>query len=65
MAKSFTQSAQSKDQIAQRRLKERIIAYIKSEVKKADQIVHSIEVAEYLKQKFNEYQRKDVKAFDR
>ena len=41
------------------------MAYLTSEVKNNDHIVQSNEVTEYLKSKFNEYARRESRAFER
>ena len=51
--------------MAQQRLKDRLTAYIKTDVASNEQIVSSTEATEFLKQKFNEYTRKDSRAFER
>ena len=51
--------------MSDQRVKDRIKTYLNGEIKNPDQIVSSLEVTEYLKRKYNEYTRREVKAFER
>ena len=54
-----------KDDLAQKRLKDRLVGYLRTEIKNSDQIVQSVEVTAYMKQKHNEYTRRESRAFER
>ena len=65
MAKQKDSRELAKDHMFQKRLKDRLTTYLQTEIKSNDHIVSSPEVTEHLKQKYNEYNRRDVKAFEK
>ena len=46
-------------------MKDRFLEYLRKEISKPEQIVSSSEAAEHLKQKHNEYQRRESGAFEK
>lgn len=54
----------SSHQLAAKRLSDRLIEYLKKEVKDPSSVISSLEVAQYLKIKFHEYNRIMTKMFE-
>ena len=65
MAKKDAARDADKKLMEDKRLKERIISFVKTQVKENDQIVSNEEVAVYLKRQHHEYNRRFTQAFEK